>query len=67
MEVIKPGSKVLIAGNVDATILTVSIRHDSVSYEVVWWSGLTRTTAWLEPFEITIGELTPLLIGFMGR
>lgn len=52
----------VIAGSVTAKIKTISIgERGRVEYEVVWWSGETRNSAWvaemeIQPLELTTGE-----------
>lgn len=64
MEIIAPGSKVTIGDKFDAVVLAISIRQASVQYEVAWWNGNDRKSAWLEANEVTPGEVKPLVIGF---
>lgn len=53
IQVIKPGEHVAMSGNVDAVVVQVCIQsQDRISYEVVWWAGNTRNTAWVSDFEV---------------
>ena len=66
-EIVEPGSRVRIAGDIEATVCRVSIAPGPhVTYEVAWWNGRTRQCQWLETHELTnlfrtrqIGFLTP--------
>lgn len=66
MDVFAPGSKVKIEGADDAVITAVSISAGGfVRYEVVWWNGNSRSTAWLESFEVVAVRGTKNLpVGF---
>lgn len=68
-----PGSWAEVGGPLDTKIkvriLAVSVRESGVtSYEVVWWAGKDRHTAWVEPGELhpVDKEQKPLRIGFSG-
>lgn len=70
VEVIAPGTPVRIDGGVKGVVLAVTIRAIGVTgYEVAWWTGAARTTAWLEPHEVSPWDAPdePLEIGFTGR
>lgn len=60
------GTPVHIADDIKATVTTISIHDDNyVTYEVVWWDGRTRNTAWVEEFEIAkLEHSQSTLIGF---
>jgi hypothetical protein len=60
------GTAVTIAGDVPAMILRVQIDGADVSYEVAWWNGRSRSTAWLLPAEIEATVAPGLRIGFRG-
>jgi hypothetical protein len=49
-----------------AQVTAVQIRErNKVTYEVVWWSGATRSTAWVESCEVTaLGDDRPVAVGF---
>lgn len=66
MEIYKPGSDVTIGGNIDAKIISAHISGEEcrLVYNVVWWSGNTRTEAVLEEFEIQPKKVTKKKIGF---
>ena len=70
MNVIRPGTKVRIGGDIDGVVTGVMLRnHGPSEYEVSWWSGKTRALAWFEPFEVTVhdsGDFTVATIGFGG-
>lgn len=61
----KPGRWVKIGDDVPATVKQVSLTEGGHSYEVVWWDGRTRYSAWIAPHEIR-GAADPdeLRIGF---
>jgi len=57
IEVIKPGTKVILAKDIDALIVGAYINSDtSVNYEVAWWDKNDRKTCFLRPAEFTVGE-----------
>lgn len=68
MEIYQPGTKVTI-NKFDGVILTVelspTINGVFPLYNVAWWSGATRNTAWLREFEFTSQE-PKRKIGFRG-
>ena len=54
IEVIPVGSPVTLADNIPATITAILINDKyRVTYECVWWDHQTRTSEWLEEFEVT--------------
>lgn len=67
IEVIKPGDAVKL-NDLDAMVLQVCIQsQDRISYEVAWYSGSTRNTAWVSDFEIgKTGKSKSLKIGFQS-
>jgi hypothetical protein len=66
LKVIAPGTKVRLAGEVPAVVTAVSIREMGLDrYEVAWWSGATRSCAWVEPHEVAAAEDETLVIGFV--
>lgn len=47
-----PGSRVAVNG-VEAKVIGLTVRDDRVaSYEVSWWAGRERKTAWVEACEV---------------
>lgn len=65
--VLRPGSGVDIGG-VFATVTQVCITDAfAVTYEVLWWSGQDRKTAWVSPAQISPSNQPKLKIGFGGR
>lgn len=68
LEVAAPGSEIVLnvpgGDGVPAVIASVQIRADlSVSYEVAWWNGNSRNTAWVGFHEL-MGDLKMTRIGF---
>ena len=48
MEIIKPGSKILIYEEIEAIIESVLIEtQDRISYKAVWYSGRDRKSEWI--------------------
>lgn len=66
MEVIKPGTRVTIADNIEAVVDAVQIEtSDRVSYAVVWWDGRNRRREWLAAPEVFMSRTRPgTTIGF---
>ena len=66
--VFQPGTPVALGGEDDgvpATVLAVAIYSHNIQYQVVWWSGRSRTVEWVEDFEIApAGEQGKVAIGF---
>lgn len=64
----RPGTTVLIgdkAPMIEATVLAVTIREDGASYEVSWWDGKKRYSAWLSQLEVhPYAQQPDLKIGF---
>lgn len=59
------GSEVVIGGSVTATVLQICIQSNSrVTYEVAWWDGNTRSTAWVDAGEIEKYSGERVRIGF---
>ena len=57
LTVYRPGSPVTLADGIAAGVLKVEIRANNyVLYEVVWWNGNARNTAWLEEAEVAPAE-----------
>jgi hypothetical protein len=53
VSVFRPGSTVLLTGQVLATVVAVSLTQgDCVQYRVVWWDGPDRKDIWVEAFEV---------------
>jgi len=55
IQVIKPGHTVSLFGDeILAIVLKVCIEEQGiVTYQVSWWSGRERKTAWVHRFEVT--------------
>ncbi len=54
IEVIKPGTRVMIAG-ITSTVTAVQIGEAGhVLYLVVWWDGRTRKSEWVESSEVSM-------------
>ncbi len=69
MQVLKPGSAVTIAnGQIRGHVVQICIQTLRVSYEVAWWDGRTRCTAWLGTTEMSRedDESEIMQIGFHG-
>ena len=66
MNVIAPGSKVTMSGDVQGVVTQANIcGGNHVRYEVVWWDGNTRHCCWVECHEVTAAGDTPSVrIGF---
>jgi len=61
LSVMAPGSSVEIGPESDpirATVKQVCLNGENIDYEVVWWNGGTRTTAWLTSGEVRPGDAT---------
>ncbi len=59
IEVMQVGSWVTIADDIPATITAILINDKChVTYECVWWNGQTRTSEYLEEFEVTRADET---------
>lgn len=53
IEVIQPGSPVLVGENIKATVLSVKVGDKKcVSYECSWWDGRNRHVDWFEQIEV---------------
>ena len=53
IQLIPTGTEVRAGPNRDikAHVLSISIGHDRIGYELVYWSGAERRTGWFEEFE----------------
>jgi hypothetical protein len=59
------GSNVTIGGSIRANVLQICIQsHNRVTYEVAWWAGNTRSTAWVDAGEIEKHVGACVRIGF---
>jgi hypothetical protein len=69
MVVLRPGTVVQIGPEraISGHVAKVCIEGPAVTYEVVWWSGNERRTAWAQPVELmSSGEQkNDLRIGFL--
>jgi hypothetical protein len=62
IEVIMPGSPVLIGGEVPGTITAVTLRGSGhVTYEVSWWDSRTHHSEWIEQSGVRLAENTETL------
>lgn len=64
--VCKPGTKVVLAGEISATVNQVAIKANNlVTYLCVWWNGNERKEVWVESYEIMYQpeQLTVMTIG----
>lgn len=65
--IIKCGSKVRTAlSNINGIVTAVSIRFNSVSYEVSYFNNGEYKQAWLNKEEFIIIEGKPISIGFIN-
>lgn len=66
IEVIQPGSAVLIGEKVRAVVLQVVVRDKNlIEYQVSWWEGNSRRSEWLQEIEVERSDSTQSLqIGF---
>lgn len=62
-DVLPPGTPAVMNGDIHVHITAVTIRSSGLLYEVSWYVGAERRTAWVEPFEITT-DTPPTRIGF---
>jgi hypothetical protein len=70
LEVIAPGTSVELsaAPRVYAVVTRVAIyEQNHVQYEVAWWNGLDRKTAWVESCEIVATGSSKLPVGFHSK
>lgn len=65
IEVYQPGLGVEIGEGVKARIAQVAISETGLQYEVVWWSGDTRQSAWVAPSEINAPPVEKKKISFI--
>jgi hypothetical protein len=69
----RPGSEVRFAHGDGRTVLALvtkaEVRADlAVSYEVAWWVGGNRNTAWASAAEVEgVGGFEPLRVGFRAE
>lgn len=68
LSVVPPGTHVRFvnAKEVVAVVLQVALTGDEprVQYEVAFWSGNTRSTCWVDDFEVSADVPERLRIGF---
>ena len=64
--VVALGAKVLIGEKIEGQVIAISIRAGGVTYEVAWWDGNTRSTAWCVATEFSVKNGEPVIsrIGF---
>lgn len=66
IEVIQPGTQVLLNKNIEATIDRVIITPQSYAYSVIWWNGRERKEAIVYDYEIVEKmDLPKTTIGFI--
>lgn len=69
VQVYETGTHVCISPGVDdvvAKVLSVQIRGDLVTYEVVWWNGRERIERWIDASEVRpTRSATSRQIGFL--
>ncbi len=67
MEIFSIGSEVMI-GDFVGVVTAVTIRSNSYAiYEVAWWNGSARNSAWVDRCELKLKEKQPVTtIGFFG-
>ena len=59
-----PGDRVTIADGIEGIVTGVCVRDArSLTVEVTWWDGRSRTVAWFSPYELASGR-APGKIGF---
>lgn len=58
MEVIRPGSSVVVDGDIRGTVIEINVVGEglAVSYNVAWWSGRERKTEWVDASEVVEGS-----------
>lgn len=65
MDVLEPGTRVIVGDEIPAIVTAVLIKGDGYSYEVVWWQDRVRYQQWMHPAEVRAGgDTAPLRIGF---
>ena len=65
IEILPIGTKVIIGGSIQATIIGISIREqNNLTYEVMWWNEGNRKTEWLWPIEIEASPDKMYVVGF---
>ena len=69
IEVMQIGSPVTLSDDIPARITSISIDENCrITYQCVWWNGRTRTSEWLEQFEVTrTDETQGMTIGFRQK
>lgn len=67
LNVLAPGTKIIVGDSIAAVVLRVSISAESrVTYECAWWNGNQLNREYLEEFQVTPSDTgqTTLAIGF---
>jgi hypothetical protein len=66
LQVIAPGSPVILADEINATVTAVMIREGGrVSYQVVWWESRSRREEWINGLEVKpCDQARSLKLGF---
>ena len=67
VEVSKPGTEVVLDGDVNARVMAVTIlSEDMVQYKCAWWNSDVRTSEWVRPEEIVSTDIKDknIRIGF---
>ncbi len=65
MNVIKPGTQVDLAEDVQGTVTDVMVSGESdIQYKVSWWNGRSRCHEWFQAFELDNAGCERASIGF---
>ena len=66
MSVLEIGSKVLLDGEIPATVTAINVRgvEHRLTYEVTWWDERTRKSEWVDPFEIEPKQVSARTLRF---
>lgn len=65
LQIIKCGTEVLTKlSKIVATITGVSIRFDTISYEISYFNNGEHKTAWIYEHEFTIDNVEKIKVGF---
>ena len=72
IEVYNIGTMVFVGNkaqrNINAEITAICIRSNYITYEVAWWNGMTRTTAWIEQKELMFKKAPEkIAVGFANE
>jgi len=67
VEVYKPGTQVVLDGDINARVMSVAIlSEDMVQYKCAWWNSDNRISEWIHPQEIVSTDIKDknIRIGF---